>query len=1094
MRRISSCLALLLLTALLVMSQSTAQAEQDVGIQAANDKGPIGWDIYRRLDRLPFLAPGAQTRQFSSFDRAGGNGDGSSFCLRRSAAGCVIAEHAGAGEVQSIWFTRDSGNVTATGRIIIELDGATIVDRSLQEVVNGALGAPFRFPLVTNADQTSGGVTIKVPMPFRSSMRVTTTGDPVYYHVTYRSFADAVGVTTFDRTDPANDVIAKLLAAGTADPKPAQPGATTTSATVNVPANGQATLATLNGPAAITALRLRIPDAAATVTNLEGLRLRATFDGRPSIDAPVGEFFLAGLGEFNVRSLMVGMDAAAGGWYTSWWPMPYATNATITLANTTGAAINGVQAELTSAPNTQWTAALAPTGDAAHFTTEYHRADVRAGEDWTYADRSGRGRFVGVSATMRNPAQNRGYLEGDERVHVDDALTPSLYGTGTEDYYESGWYFNRGLYGGVFTGNTGHRIGGAGCLAECDATYRLQIGDAIDYTTALRFGIEHGPVNDWAATYSSTAFLYTQPTFSTKRTDTLEVGDAASRTAHTYTESGAANQYALTSVYEGDDDDVPVTGQVRSTGAAVSFRLAVDPDNQGVRLRRSGDQQAAGQSVAVRVDSVDAGRWLQALSNGGQRWLADELALPSSLTAGKSSLTVTLTPTAGAPAWTASTYTADNVMPAFVDTTPPTAVTGLALSSPGRVHAVPLTWNAATDDVGVIGYRVYASASANVAITPANLVATVSGTQYRHGPLPKGATRFYRVVAVSRSGLAGAASNEVSATVRARTTSDVNDDGRDDAVAFTRGEVADVYVSRSDGTRFVEDGARWHDGFAVGQEIPFTGDVNGDGRADIITFTRGPNTLADVYVALANSSGEGFGPGVKWHDFFAPGGEIPAVGDFNGDGKTDIVTFTRGAAGDVLVALSNGSAFVGTSVKWHDFFALNVEVPAIGDFNGDGMDDIATFTRNAQFPSYVYVALSTGASFVGTGEVWHDRFAPGSELPGTGDVNGDGRDDIVTYTRGAAGDVYAALSDGTRFVGNGVLWHDSFAFNAESPGLGDFDGDGKLDAITFAGGSGNVFVAKSNGSSFAKPAVLWHSHFAIGTEWPRPSVLIDRVG
>jgi len=40
------------------------------------------------------------------------------------------------------------------------------------------LGAPFASPLVANADQTSGGVYVKVPMPFRSSMRVTTDTDP----------------------------------------------------------------------------------------------------------------------------------------------------------------------------------------------------------------------------------------------------------------------------------------------------------------------------------------------------------------------------------------------------------------------------------------------------------------------------------------------------------------------------------------------------------------------------------------------------------------------------------------------------------------------------------------------------------------------------------------------------------------------------------------------------------------------------------------------------------------------------------------------------------------------------------------------------
>ena len=206
------------------------------------------------------------------------------------------------------------------------------------------------------------------------------------------------------------------------------------------------------------------------------------------------------------------------------------------------------------------------------------------------------------------------------------------------------------------------------------------------------------------------------------------------------------------------------------------------------------------------------------------------------------------------------------------------------------------------------------------------------------------------------------------------------------------------------------------------------GDFNGDGRDDIVTFTRG--AAADVYVAL--STGSSFtGTGSKWHDYFAAGTETPLVGDFNGDGRDDIATFTRGAAADVYVALSTGYSFVGTGAKWHNYFAAGSETPAVGDFNGDGRDDIATFTRGAA--ADVYVALSTGSSFTGTGVKWHDYFAAGSEIPAIGDFNGDGRDDIATFTRGAAADVYVALSTGYSFTGTGVKWHNYFAYGSEIP-------------------------------------------------------------
>src|SRR3954454_1122435 len=155
-------------------------------VASALDKGPIGWQVYRDLGRMAELRPGAGMRQFSSYDRTGGNEDGFNgvySCLRTTTTGCVIAEHAGAGQIDSMWFTRDYGSMTANGRIRVELDGLVVLDQPLQDVVDGKLGAPFVWPLVGNGADTSGGSVIKVPMPYRTSMRVTIQANPRFYHV-----------------------------------------------------------------------------------------------------------------------------------------------------------------------------------------------------------------------------------------------------------------------------------------------------------------------------------------------------------------------------------------------------------------------------------------------------------------------------------------------------------------------------------------------------------------------------------------------------------------------------------------------------------------------------------------------------------------------------------------------------------------------------------------------------------------------------------------------------------------------------------------------------------------------------------------------
>jgi hypothetical protein len=121
----------------------------------------------------------------------------------------------------------------------------------------------------------------------------------------------------------------------------------------------------------------------------------------------------------------------------------------------------------------------------------------------------GRGTFAGVTQTMRSGVTL--YMEGDERAYVDGRRRPAFHGTGTEDFYEGGWYFTAGFRTRLFTlpfaGFTRLLDPSSGCpLADCRSAYRLMLTDAVPFRSSLRFGIEHGPRDDVDAVYASTAY------------------------------------------------------------------------------------------------------------------------------------------------------------------------------------------------------------------------------------------------------------------------------------------------------------------------------------------------------------------------------------------------------------------------------------------------------------------------------------------------------------------------------------------------------------------------------------------------------------
>jgi hypothetical protein len=209
----------------------------------------------------------------------------------------------------------------------------------------------------------------------------------------------------------------------------------------------------------------------------------------------------------------------------------------------------------------------------------------------------------------------------------------------------------------------------------------------------------------------------------------------------------------------------------------------------------------------------------------------------------------------------------------------------------------------------------------------------------------------------------------------------------------------------------------------------------------------GGDTITLQNVAKASLSGgdfagmEAFSYGGIWTPAGSGSDNTWHVGDFNGDGKSDIFSYLNDSGEQVFVSTGSGFAYSGvwsgagngSDGKWH-----------VGDFNGDGKDDAFRFIDGIGDQMF----LSSGSSFYWNG-VWT---AAGAGSDGTwhvGDFNGDGKDDVFRYLGGE--DVF--LSNGSSFVHSGV-WSPAGAGSDGKWYIGDFNGLGADDIFRYLDGVG----------------------------------------
>jgi hypothetical protein len=228
---------------------------------------------------------------------------------------------------------------------------------------------------------------------------------------------------------------------------------------------------------------------------------------------------------------------------------------------------------------------------------------------------------------------------------------------------------------------------------------------------------------------------------------------------------------------------------------------------------------------------------------------------------------------------------------------------------------------------------------------------------------------------------------------------DFNGDGVDEvAVWFSKkGEGSwSFYYYRDDYSFQRSSETNYYFGYAG--DIPLVGDFNGDGLADIGVW-RQTGTSYYFYFAYRTPDGSGFEDGAEEIKF---GNtvyyEIPSVGDFNGDGKDD-VAISRPTNGIWNILYSSGDSFEDEPYTVEFGNSAFVEVPLVADFNGDGCSDIANWRYNGYTRGY-YVDFST--CIKGEFEDNPEFTALGNsaytyEFPFIADYNGDGLADIMVH-------------------------------------------------------------------------------------------------
>jgi hypothetical protein len=606
---------------------------------------PPPWEFWRDLTQLARLVPGDQVLLRSShcpsgcrFDRTS---DGDPRFLRVEGEEAVIFDEPGAGAIVRIWMTMGQGvsePLDPSIRLRIRLDGeaAPRVDLPLPDLFRGDV-PPFLAPLVADRDAAGGGNVSYVPIPYRRGCRISLVGAQkarLWYQIHFHRLARPGAVASFRVTEDLSALRELLLDPGS-DPWPAAPPERSTAGAISLAPGEERALLVRHEADLLQTLRLKVPRSA-----WSRLWIRLEFDGERRAHLPLRDFFaIPKDGALGAQSLLIG-EGPDGELY-SYFPMPFFESARVTLQDRGAAGAPPVDVGFTLAWQGQ-----PPAPDSGLFGVQAHRDDETAiGQDAPLFALTGQGKWVGIFAELGSVASAaRTYLEGDERVYLDGSAHPALYGTGVEDLFNGGFYFDQGekLFRSALAGAVSFRDKPNG--EHATAMYRMMLADAVPFRSSIRAGLEGGTLGDLAMRARVVSYFYSLPEPALERVDRLVPGNAASSAAHAYRKPSTASCGPLRATFEGQP---ALTRRVRGCALVdgVSRFVLRRPGTAGpARLRRLLDAGTPGQEAEVYANGVRVGVFPYVDANPFHRWREIDLDLAAPPIAGAAQIEFEIRP------------------------------------------------------------------------------------------------------------------------------------------------------------------------------------------------------------------------------------------------------------------------------------------------------------------------------------------------------------------------------------------------------------------------------------------------------------------